>query len=281
MPASREEIRRYVAAALRARDRVSALEGDVVRRVLRDLRESRRRLLDDLATGRGTSFGLAHQASLLRAVEIEIGELERRLSATIRPGVDAVVDRAQELLRRNYRIAGIDPDTVPFQALVNSRALGIAQGDQVALLVRRATGLARDGIQADLRRALAGKLSLEALAKRTLPRLQDPGTFGTLAVRAETIVRTEYGRTLELAGDVHREEVRRAGVRVRKRWLAIRDFRTRPTHRELDGVEVEPDATFDVGGEPARFPMDPALSAEESVNCRCTAVNVVVPPGRE
>jgi hypothetical protein len=39
-------------------------------------------------------------------------------------------------------------------------------------------------------------------------------------------------------------------------------------------VTVGLDELFDVGGNPASGPLDPALPAAESVNCRCTLVTV-------
>jgi len=37
----------------------------------------------------------------------------------------------------------------------------------------------------------------------------------------------------------------------------------------MDGAVVGLDGFFDVSGESAEFPGDPALSASESINCRC------------
>jgi hypothetical protein len=281
VPPTRGEIRRFVQAALRARDRVSALEDGVLEKVLEDLRAARRGLLEDLAGGRGTSFSTAYKADLLQSVDRAARGIETSLREEMVPRVGDVAKAADDLLVANFRIAGLDRDVVPMQAFVSTRALALAQGDYVGALVQKVGNETRDRIGTELRRALAGQVSLEQFEKTTLAAVGDPGPFGTAAVRAEVIVRTEYGRTLEMSGQVHRKSLGEAGLRVVKRWIAVRDFRTRPSHRILHGVEKAPEEYFDVGGEPALFPMDPALSAEESINCRCTCVNRVIPPGKE
>lgn len=61
-----------------------------------------------------------------------------------------------------------------------------------------------------------------------------------------------------------------------KRWLAVEDRNTRPTHTDADGQEVAIDDNFTVGGYPAQYPGDVSLPAKECVNCRCTAAYVPV-----
>lgn len=56
---------------------------------------------------------------------------------------------------------------------------------------------------------------------------------------------------------------------VVKRWNAVNDDRTRPSHVAVDGAVVGVDGVFTVGGFPLRFPHDPYGPAQETVNCRC------------
>lgn len=57
------------------------------------------------------------------------------------------------------------------------------------------------------------------------------------------------------------------GVKVRKRWVATKDGRTRHSHRRLDGQTVDWDEKFSNG---CRYPGDPRGKPEEVYNCRCT-----------
>ncbi|WP_367139601.1 phage minor head protein [Saccharothrix sp. HUAS TT1] len=88
--------------------------------------------------------------------------------------------------------------------------------------------------------------------------------------RAETIARTEALAAVNAgahASGLARIDV--LGEPLRKRWLATRDTRTRPAHRDVDGTTVDADAPFTVGGEQLLYPHDPRGSAAATVNCRC------------
>jgi F like protein len=64
-----------------------------------------------------------------------------------------------------------------------------------------------------------------------------------------------------------------------KQWLATDDHRTRPTHVEADGQRVALTTPFTVGGFLGMFPGDPALPAQEVIQCRCTFM--LVRPGEQ
>ena len=57
-----------------------------------------------------------------------------------------------------------------------------------------------------------------------------------------------------------------------KRWVTMKDFRVRPTHREVDNIEIPIDEPFVVGDSLLMFPGDTSLGAsvDEIANCRCS-----------
>lgn len=57
------------------------------------------------------------------------------------------------------------------------------------------------------------------------------------------------------------------GIKVRKRWVATKDTRTRSSHARLDGETVDWDKPFSNG---LMFPGDPSGPGSEVYNCRCT-----------
>lgn len=64
------------------------------------------------------------------------------------------------------------------------------------------------------------------------------------------------------------------GIKIKQVWVATLDSRTRHSHRELDGEEIEveedgKDAYFSNG---CRFPGDPQGDPSEVYNCRCTLI---------
>lgn len=70
------------------------------------------------------------------------------------------------------------------------------------------------------------------------------------------------------------EEAEEDGIKVKKRWVATLDDRTRDTHQILDGQEVPVSEPFEVEGMEIMFPGDPHAEPELVYNCRCTMIEV-------
>lgn len=87
------------------------------------------------------------------------------------------------------------------------------------------------------------------------------------APRAAVVARTEVNAAMN-AGAY--EQMKTLGLPAIKEWIATDDERTRHTHREVDGEEIDGDAKFTVGGHPMDYPHDPLGPPEETINCRCT-----------
>ena len=61
------------------------------------------------------------------------------------------------------------------------------------------------------------------------------------------------------------------GIKIRKKWLATLDRRTRVSHQKMDGKVVDIDDEFPNG---LQYPGDPDGDPAEVYNCRCTLINV-------
>jgi hypothetical protein len=70
------------------------------------------------------------------------------------------------------------------------------------------------------------------------------------------------------------------GIKVRKRWFATLDGRTRHAHAMADGQTVDVDADFDVDGYKMAYPGDRRAPGYLLYNCRCT-MRTVEPEGIE
>ena len=70
------------------------------------------------------------------------------------------------------------------------------------------------------------------------------------------------------------------GIKVRKRWVATKDGRTRHAHQKLDGQTVDWDEPFSSELGKIRFPGDPQAKPANVYNCRCT-LRTVEKPGIE
>ena len=65
------------------------------------------------------------------------------------------------------------------------------------------------------------------------------------------------------------------GIEVKKRWMATLDDKTRDTHRDLDGQEVDPDEPFITSnGDAIKYPGDPHGQPGDVFNCRCRVITV-------
>ncbi|UPL50553.1 phage minor head protein [Hymenobacter sublimis] len=87
--------------------------------------------------------------------------------------------------------------------------------------------------------------------------------------RAELIARTELIGAMNYGSFCGADT---SGLQLDKVWLATSDTRTRPTHSATNGIAVDINGLFTVGGSPCRFPADPALPARERCRCRCTTI---------
>lgn len=96
--------------------------------------------------------------------------------------------------------------------------------------------------------------------------------------RATTVARTEaIGATNAGAWGAAVERARVAGEldTAQKVWISTLDSRTRRTHRMADKQRVGLFEPFTVGGFPLRFPGDPTGPPQETINCRCSILEVV------
>lgn len=62
----------------------------------------------------------------------------------------------------------------------------------------------------------------------------------------------------------------RMGIKIRRRWTATKDGKTRHDHGMADGQLRDVDEPFNVGGYKLMFPGDPSGPPHEIYNCRCT-----------
>jgi hypothetical protein len=147
--------------------------------------------------------------------------------------------------------------------------------DYSADLISNLGDEARRKINGILAQAALGTVGPFEAMQRIAGNLPEPSVFRTLGSRAEAIYRTETNRVFSIAAQARMNEMGERLPRMKKRWLAVLDARTRATHIAASGQVVAFDGFFSVGGQSCQFPRDPTLSAKESVNCRCHSVPVL------
>ena len=90
---------------------------------------------------------------------------------------------------------------------------------------------------------------------------------------------TRYARTAmtgaQNAGRMEMlHEAQDMGIKVKKKWLATLDKRTRDAHADLDGQEQDIDMPFKSTLGDIMYPGDPSADPANVYNCRCTMVYV-------
>ncbi|MCD9070651.1 phage head morphogenesis protein [Staphylococcus chromogenes] len=95
--------------------------------------------------------------------------------------------------------------------------------------------------------------------------------LGLAKAQSLRVARTEAGRAMSQAGLDSAKVVKDNGFKMKKRWSATKDTRTRDTHRHLDGQSVDIDDNFKSSGcvGPAPHLFVGVASAKENINCRC------------
>ena len=71
----------------------------------------------------------------------------------------------------------------------------------------------------------------------------------------------------------HMENLNKAGIHVKKQWVATIDERTRAWHADLDGESVDYDESFDTDYGTIDYPGDPDADPANTYNCRCSIID--------
>lgn len=250
--------------------RADRTEAAAIRAQLRLLKDARRAILASMVDA--GAFDRFRLTLLLSAIDREIaafgGAAQRAATAATEQAYGLGLELARLAVGDIY-LVGVSREILRAAIEVTTdqiRDVWGELGSRLKVIVRRAALGVTDPYKA-----------MTALARI----IRDPKTFGRAFWRAETIIRTEVSRTFSISSQSELERAAAAGVTVRKYWLTAQDERVRDTHRRAGENYAKADAiawdqAFIVGGEALRYPLDPNGSAEETINCRCVSVPVVL-----
>lgn len=122
---------------------------------------------------------------------------------------------------------------------------------------------------------ITASVTSSILQGKSIPRMAND-----LQSRMQNMSRTSAIRTartaVTAAQNAGRLDTYRAaqdmGIKLKKRWLATLDGRTRHEHRILDGQTVDIDKPFTVDGYELMYPGDTSAPGYLVYNCRCTQI---------
>jgi hypothetical protein len=280
----RQALQRYQRAAEKLLEQHDRLTTQQIKAAFELLVEVRNALLRELVQARPSDLDTFryHQLQALNAAIERHGlRLRQQFGRRMAQAMQESWHRGQEFSLRAAEAAGIH--------LVSARDISLAQLTVAQTLAASLVQQVSDDFIARARqivtRGVAGELPVQVVEQRIADLLAvEPDRrqrrFGPIAFQAERIMRTELNGVFNLANEMRQRAIAADTPGLRKYWLATRDERTRPSHRQA-GARYQPggspgpipfDQAYTVGGEAARFPHDPRLSARERVNCRCVSL---------
>jgi len=252
---------------------VLRLEGAAVRDLSRFLDTLRAQTLADLALVPQDGGWPAHRLSvLLTEIDEARTDLQQRLTVTLNGASRAAweIGRTAQLQALTgsaptpEALLGLDRLLVQ-QAVIADLAARIAADFRAR--ARREIVLAVTGVQA------AGR-AIQQIGALFSTRRTAPGPIARQIVQ---VTATEVQAAYSLGDEDGTAALRTTEPRVRKWWNSQRDSRVRPAHVAAErryqpgGTEgpIPLGTDFVVGGEKAKGPHDPRLSAANRVRCRC------------
>ena len=133
----------------------------------------------------------------------------------------------------------------------------------------------RRQIRAQITSSILQGESIPDIAKHLMQRIPEMNKASAVRTARTAITSAQNGGRMDsykAASDM--------GIKVRKRWVATKDGRTRHAHQKLDGQTVDWDESFTSELGKIRFPGDPRAKPALTYNCRCT-LRTVEKPGIE
>lgn len=184
---------------------------------------------------------------------------------------DAVATTLVPRLQDAYA-AGAESSTLSIMGIENVPAIAQAVGEEwlagASNRLSRIGDEAWAGARAELVEGFQLGEDIDALKRRVRKTLDVTSARARVIARTTVIGASNAGSMVSAAA---------LGVTT-KTWMATADARTRPAHLAASGQTLNMTEPFQVGGSLLQYPGDPAGSAAQTANCRCTLLYDSEPP---
>lgn len=225
------------------------------------------RSIKNATTGGLTEGQITRLSQLNSAIDRATLNFGIKYKAELSSGMDDLWDIGQLLVDNPLDVMGVSVQ-VPE---LNVRALEAAEKSMRRLVDNKQKGIVaglNDSIKKSIESGIAGqKTPFEIIAEIGLE-ITDPGPFISTAKRAETVFRTETGSIQNIATSdrLTQSASHVPGLGHQWWWSGI----GRVEHAIANGQIRPVGVPFDVGGEKLLYPLDPAGSAKNTINCGCS-----------
>lgn len=241
---------------------------EAIRRVIQLLHEARIKVAENLNTAKG--WNAYHWAISGILIERRLRDFESRCHPELPTQQwepyewDAfLTEESLHRLERSLQFVDLSPYQLMVVQAYSAHPIQGLVGDTLSK------------VNTTLTLAILGEKSPVEVMQEITKILREKGTkaLGGISYRAETITRTELSRIMNIATFAQQKEAAKAIPGLMKEWRAVLDDRTRDAHRAANMQRVPIAEPFVVGGEELMYPLDPAGSPENTLNCRCTSVS--------
>lgn len=266
---------RFAARVAQLALEIDDMSEEGVRRALLLLERIRDAIAGRLSQLPAGTYVAGHLRTLQRENAQAVGFLVRRYRADVKDLVQKGFFAGWATIDEGLRAAGY-----PSGGQILPSSLVATLQDYSADLVNHLGADALRRVNGTVARAALGVITPYEAQQEIAGAVPGRYTFASTAARAEAIFRTETLRAYSIANQGRMAQMSHSLPGLQKRWVAVDDNRTRPTHFTVgDRFQSSGDPTvvgvtdwFTVGGEKAQYPRDPSLSPDESINCRCVSV---------
>lgn len=139
--------------------------------------------------------------------------------------------------------------------------------DYRAFLIKGFTDEMNTKLTGIIKRAFLSGKGVEETAREV------SSAFDKLSQRAVNTVRMEFARIVNMATQAKMNEIGLSNPNLNKMWITAM-INSRDAHIRAHGQVVPYNQPYHVGGELLMYPLDPAGSAANVINCRCISVPV-------
>ncbi len=205
-------------------------------------------------------------------------DAEQRIAAVFSEMALAMVEGFGSRILEQGKAAGHDLETKGFAEFFQRVAVEYIAQEAIR---KRITSIAETTRNQIVRQIVAGQTDGRGVA--VIARSISTTVRNIPTLRGALIARTETHGAANSAAD---QAARATGLQLRKEWVSVNDHRTRDgddefDHRGADGQIVDMDAPFVIQSssgaeERLMFPGDPAGSAANTINCRCSVAHIVI-----
>lgn len=248
--------------------RVQRAEDKIVRDVYKLLEQSRRNIIQELAKN-PSEWRSTYLQTLLDRIDDQVNIMSDGLNKQI-----SVTRQTAEEMGKKQSILGPVPDAPVMKFVGIDPEMLKVLSQYHASLIKGISDDTRSKVTEIIRRNMMTGKSVFNVQKELGSAIKKRGAFKTIGARAEAIVRTEFGRVLEMSAQASLEDNADHIPGLKKRWICT--FRnSRDSHMHAHNQTVDVKEKFLVGGEKLDYPKDPAGSAGNTIQCRCISVPVV------